>query len=68
MEKKKKKIYLGIFKEIVQEFCSGTAGSGSSIVTSVTWVATVVHIGSLAQELPHAVGVAKKKKEKLFNL
>ena len=28
------------------------------------WVVTVDQVKSLAQELPHAIGVAKKKKKK----
>ena len=46
---------------------------GSSLVAqwfkdlalSLAWVAAVVQVISLAQELPHAMGVAKKKKKKL---
>ena len=44
------------------EFSGGTAGYGSIIVTAVARVTAVVWVCSLAQELPHAVGMAKKKK------
>ena len=39
------------------EFPGGSAGLQSGIVAAVTWV------GSLAQELPHAMNTAKKKKK-----
>ena len=35
-------------------------GYGSSIVTAATWVTAVAQVQPLAQELPHATGVAKK--------
>ena len=38
------------------EFPCGSVGYGSGVVTVVAWVC------SLVWELPHAVGVAKKKK------
>ena len=38
------------------------------IVPAVVQVTAVVQVRSLAQELSHAVGVAKKKKEKEKNL
>ena len=40
------------------ELSCGPAGSGSSVVTAAAWVAAVVWVQSLAQELP-PVGVAK---------
>ena len=45
--------------QITWEFLGDTAGSGSCIVTAVTLVP------SLALELLHAPGAAKKEKEKL---
>ena len=39
-------------------------GWGSSIFTAVAQVAAVAQVRSLARELLHAVGVAKKKKKK----
>ena len=35
-------------------------GIGSGIVTAVAWVTAVVGVRALAQELPHAMGMAKK--------
>ena len=46
----------------MEEFSCGRGGSGSGIVTVATWVAAVVWVWSLAQELPRAVAVAKHKK------
>ena len=46
-----------------QEFPGGTVDQGSSIVTTVALVAAMMQVGSMAQELPNAVGVAKKKKK-----
>ena len=43
-------------------FSCGIAGEGSGIVTATAWVTAVVWVQSLAQKLPHAVGVVKKKK------
>ena len=37
---------------------------GSSFITAVAWVTAVVQVQSLAQELPHAMGTAKKKDKK----
>ena len=37
----------------------------TSVVTAAAGVTAVVGVHSLAQELPHAVGAAKKKKKKL---
>ena len=42
------------------EFHGGSAGEESGIVSAVAWVAAVAGVQSLAQELLHAVGVAKK--------
>ena len=35
-----------------------------NVVAAVAWVNAVAQVGSLAQELPHATGLAKKKKKK----
>ena len=45
-----------------REFPGGLVGKGSSIVTAAARVAAVALVGSLAQELLHAAGIAKKKK------
>ena len=37
---------------------------GSGVVTAAAWVAAEAWVQSLAQDLPHAEGVAKKKKKK----
>lgn len=42
------------------EFPGGSVGYGSGIVTAVALAAAVVHIQSLAQEILHATGMAKK--------
>ena len=41
-----------------EEFPCGSVGQGSGVVTAVSWVR------SLAWELPHAVGAAKRGKKK----
>ena len=46
------------------EFPGGPVGSESGVVTAVAQVTAVVQVPSLAQELPHVLGVAKKKKKK----
>ena len=46
----------------VKEFCGGIAGYGSGIVTAVAQIAAAAWVHTLAQEIPHAAGVAKKKK------
>ena len=46
-----------------EEFPCGAVGLGSSVVTAVAQVTTVAQVWSLARELPHAMGKAKKKKE-----
>ena len=43
----------------LRDFLCGSAGLGSCIVTAVVW------FQSLARELPHAMGVFKKKKKNL---
>ena len=45
-------------------FC-GAAGQRSCIVSAVARVAAMAQVGSLAWELPHAMGAAKKKKKKV---
>ena len=47
------------------EFPCGTVGYGFGIVTAAAQVAAVRQVGSLAQEPPHFVGVAKKEKKKI---
>ena len=42
----------------------GVVGEGFGIVTVGAWVSAVVWDGSLAWELSHDTGVAKKKKKK----
>ena len=42
----------------IREFPGGSVGKGSGIITAVA------HVRSLAQELPHVTGTAKKRKEK----
>lgn len=39
------------------EFSSGKVGEGSGVVAAVVWVTAVAGVGSLAQKLPHVVGV-----------
>ena len=51
-------------KCILWEFSDGLAGSGSCVFTTVALVTAVAQLQSLAWELPHAAGVAKRKKEK----
>ena len=46
----------------IQEFSGGLAVKGSGNVTSMALVKAVVRVQSLAQELMHATGTAKKKK------
>ena len=41
----------------VVEFLCDPVGSGFSVVDAATWVAAVVQVWSLAQELPHAMYV-----------
>ena len=43
------------------EFSYGTACQGSGGVAAAAWVAAVAWLQSLAGEIPHAVGAAKKK-------
>lgn len=51
------------------EFPSRSVGLGSHTVTAVAWVTHVAWVRTLAQELPHATGAAKKnpKNEKTNN-
>ena len=51
-------------KNIIKELPGGSAGY--SVVTAVAQVAAVVWVWSLVLELPHATGVAKKKKKIIF--
>ena len=46
------------------ELSCGTVVLGSDAITAVAWVAPVVRVQSLAQELPRVSGIAKKKKNK----
>ena len=46
------------------EFPSGSVGQGSGIVTAVALVTSAAVFQSLAWELPHAAGEAKKKFQK----
>ena len=43
-------------------FPHGSASWGSGVVTAVALVTAVVQVQFLAQELPHVVGTARKKK------
>ena len=43
-------------------------GSGSDIVTALALVTSVAWVGSLAQELLHAMGTAKKKKKYILKI
>ena len=47
-----------------KKFPGGSVGGGSGIVTAVAQVTAVLRVPPLAQELPHAMGSAKKKKKK----
>ena len=40
--------------------------SGSGIVTAAAWVTAVAQVQSLARELPHATGEAKKRKKEAY--
>ena len=42
------------------EFSCDAGGLRSDVVTAVAWVTALVRVRSLAQELPHATGTAKK--------
>lgn len=46
---------------MVLQFSCGTVNQGSGIVTVVVQVTAVAQIWNQAQELPHAMRVAKKK-------
>lgn len=47
-----------------EEFPCGTVGEGPGVVIAVAQVAIVKRVQSLAQELSHALNVAKRKKQK----
>ena len=47
------------------EFPGGLAGLGSHIIAVVAQVTIVVWVKSLTQELLHAIGMAKRKKNKI---
>ena len=49
------------------EFPCGAVGEGSNIVTAAAQVAAMVWVQSLARELPHAAGAARKKKNPFRN-
>lgn len=48
-------------KDTLEKFPCGTAASGSHIAADVAKAKTAVWVESLAWEVPHAMGVAKKK-------
>ena len=50
-------------KTLIKEFSCDPGGEGSSVVTAVAWVPPVAWVGSLAQELPHTMGMAQKKRK-----
>ena len=47
-------------KSVIVEFSCGAVGAGPSVVTAAAWVTAAAQVQSLAWELLHAVGVAKK--------
>lgn len=49
------------------EVSCGAGGQGSSVVSAVALIAAVVKIPPLVQELPYAIGMAKKKRKILFD-
>ena len=49
---------------MLQEFYCGTAGYRSGVVTAAAWVAAVVWVQSLTQEVLYPSGTDKKKKKK----
>ena len=49
-------------KKLVKEFPGGSEGWEFSIITDAAWVAATTWVHSLAWELIHSVGTAKKKK------
>ena len=55
---------MGNFKTVKgeREFPCGAAGKGSGVVTAAAWVAAVAQGRSLAQELLHGAGMARKRK------
>lgn len=58
-----------IHKKEAELFLGGSAGWGTSVVTTVTLVTALMQVQSLAWEHPHAAGVAKttttKKKRQI---
>ena len=40
----------------------GTVGWGSGVVTAAAWISAMAQVQSLAWELLHTMGIAKKKK------
>lgn len=50
-----------------EEFPCGAVGLRSSIITEAAQVTPLVRIWSLAQEAPHAAGVAEKKQINKFS-
>ena len=44
----------------IVEFPGGSMDWGSGVVTAVAWIAAVVQVRTLAQELIHVAGIAKK--------
>ena len=52
-------------KKVGWEFPGGAVDSGSGVVTAVVWITAVARVQSLTQELPHAVGIAKKRRKKV---
>ena len=52
------------FETYILEFPGGAVGQGSGVVTTVAQVTAMVRVRSLARELLHAAGTARKKKKK----
>ena len=55
-------IYFNIIKKNTGVPLQSSGLKGSGIVTAAVWVTAVTQVQSLAQELPHAPGIAKNKK------
>ena len=51
-----------ISRKYVRSSLTAQHVKGSSVVTAVAWVAAVSQIPPLVRELPHAMAVAKRKK------
>ena len=61
MTKEKHKLeFTKIRNSCALEFPGGLVVKGSGVVTAVAWAAAVARVRSLARELLHAAGVAKK--------